>query len=72
MPEQRFTIISDEDCHWYVCPVDKLGDAQKAFNYIAKIYGDPDYDEDAPEVPDYCKPIGGALTLLSFTDPQIK
>lgn len=54
---QRYTLITDGDGHWYVCPVERTGEAAECFAH-----------EDEP---DFVHAVGGAPSLVEFTDPCI-
>lgn len=57
----RFFLDSDADGHWYVVPENKRAEWQAWVNCD---------DEDSWQVPDYAKAVGGAPSLVTFTDPQ--
>lgn len=58
-----FTIISDNDGHYYVIPVDKKEDWTRYLNSEESELG---------YIPMYAKPVGGCLTLLEFENYKIK
>lgn len=67
----RYCLIQDDDSHWYVCPADRVEEAQAAFAAVAAYWGAREYVGEAPDVPDWCQPVGGAPSLVTFTDPVI-
>lgn len=56
----RYLLTQDDDCHWYVIPADK----QDEFDDF--IYGD-----DHNEWPDWAHRVGGAPSMVTFTDVEI-
>lgn len=58
--KERFMLIQDESCHWYVIPVSK----EKEFNKLAE-------DEDLDCFPDWAEPVGGSYTLVTFSEFKI-
>ena len=60
-----FALVSDNDGHWYVVPVARLSE----WNTWCEI---PSDDERAWDAPDYARRVGGAPSLVSFTDPVIE
>lgn len=61
MAGERFRLEQDDDCHWYLVPVEQ-SDAFEAWAY----------DEDYPDPwPEGVVSIGGAPSLVTFSDPVI-
>lgn len=60
---ERYVLWQDNDAHWYVCPAEKVLEADAWLN-----------TEDAQSgvVPDYLQQIGGSPRLVSFCDPIIR
>lgn len=70
---QRYTLISDDDGHWYVCPADKVIAVGKFFEAVRAYWEDGHEDDEVePSMPRYLSPVGGAPSLVSFTDPAIE
>lgn len=63
MSDDRFyTMMSDDDGHRYVVPVDKLGEAHE---YFDKVYAFWDRGEgELPEDPDWLEETGGGLVVF--------
>lgn len=59
---ERFFLAQDDDCHWYLVPVDK----REEWSEWREI---PSDDERSWDVPDFATAIDGPH-LLTFTDPQ--
>lgn len=64
MIEERFYLSRDNDSHWYVIPVAK----QQEWDAWLDI---PSDDERAWNAPDFARPVGGALSLVTFGNPEI-
>ncbi len=58
----RFYLDQDGDCHWFIVPV-RLKVEWEAWLETGE-------EEDWPEPPDGCTPIGGAPSLVTFADPR--
>jgi len=56
MSKERFRLVQDDDCHWYVIPANRLEEWNE-------------FLMDAGDVPDFADPVGGAPFLVSFFDP---
>ena len=56
---KRYVLSQDSDCHWYVVPAEKLGDFEQ---WTAS---------DSWDMPVYAIQVGGAPSLVSFTDPKV-
>jgi len=70
--ETRYTIVVADD-HKYLCPVDRREEARERFKEIREYWRpNGDFEGDPPREPDFVRRIGGSLSLLSFTDPQIQ
>jgi hypothetical protein len=55
----RFYLDQDDDSHWYVIPADRATDWEDWC------------DSGAETVPEWAQRVGGAHTLVTFTDPVI-
>lgn len=64
VPTERFFLSTDNDSHWYLVPVAKAAEWEE-WSAI------PEDDERAWDAPDFAKPLGGALGLVTFVDPQL-
>lgn len=63
--EERYFLDTDEDGHWYVVPVSRKADWE-AWQDL------PEDDEQTWEPPDFARQVGGAPSLVTFTDPQVE
>lgn len=61
---QRFRLLSDDDGHDYIIPV---GEEKQFEAWVAATSNDEEYEGKSYED----KAIGGAPSLISFTDPRI-
>lgn len=56
----RYILVQDNDCHWYIIPVDRIDD----------------WDEwcksNEWEAPRYAASVGGHPSLVTFTNPKIE
>lgn len=59
----KYTIVSDDDGHYYVIPVDKKSEWNEFMNSV-------DYDNG--ETPEYADTIPGCLSLLTFENYKIR
>ena len=57
---ERFFLSSDNDGHWYVVSVSIEEEWYKWLDLG---------DDDPPEYPEGARPVGGAPSLITFTDP---
>lgn len=71
MTEQEYCIISDGDSHLYVCPADRVQEAQDTFAAIVKYWRECDYDKECPQDPDFVQAIGGSPSLVKFKEFRI-
>lgn len=62
---ERFMLVTDNDCHWYIIPADQL------IEWGAFLHLSPD-DEESWNVPKWAKPVGGSPCRLTFTNPVIE
>lgn len=60
MEQERFILVQDDDCHWYVIP-EKMN--QDWDDWCLLVEGD--------EIPKYATRVGGSPRLVSFTDWKI-
>ena len=58
----EYILTQDEDCHWYIIPVDKQVDWNKFIETDSLIY----------DIPEYAKPVGGSPTLVKFEKWRIE
>lgn len=63
---KEFSIISDNDGHYYVCPVECIEEALKAFEEISKYWNEGNYEKECPKEPSRCYRVGGGLSLVKF------
>ena len=61
---ESYFLSQDNSSHWYVVPVSRVDD----WNYWVNL---PEDDEDGWETPDYAREVGGAPSLVTFTDFKI-
>jgi len=59
----EYILIRDNDGHWFVIPEMK----QSNFNK----WLEQSYDEDAWDIPEYAKEVGGSQTLVKFKEYRI-
>lgn len=66
--QQEFTLIGDDDGHWYVCPADRREEAE-AFFEKSRAYWEPGskHEGEAPEETEWLEQIGGSPSLVRFT-----
>lgn len=68
----EYVIISDDSGHSYVCPADRQEEASGLLDEIEDFWDkmpleDRDRDPvEEPEIPDWLKPIGGAISRVKF------
>lgn len=65
MSDERYVLIQDNDCHWYVVPFDMLPDWLTWLDI-------PDDDERAWSSPEFAHAVGGCTSLVTFTNPVIR
>lgn len=58
---RRYSLLQDDDCHWYVVPVDKIEE------FVAWV---ETFVED--ERPEGVLEIGGGTSLVTFENPTIR
>lgn len=63
---EKFYLTSDDDCHWYVVPVDQ---ALEWNQYLEGIYKDCNYGIPLPEG---VMRVGGSPSRVHFENPVIK
>lgn len=63
-PMTRWMLVTDQSCHWYVIPADKIG----AWNEWCSIDED---DERSWDAPDWAVGVGGSPSLVTFESPLI-
>ena len=61
--EGRYYLARDNDCHWYVVPVDRSEEWEEWLSL------DSD-DQRSWEAPAWARAVGGSPSVVSFTDPQ--
>lgn len=71
MEEQRFCLIQDEDCHWYICPAQFVEAAEAYFEKVSDYWNEMPDDVDEPEQPEYLQQVGGSPSLVTFTNPIV-
>lgn len=59
--ETRYCLVSDDDGHWYVCPLDKRTLFQSMVD---------NQDHDGIMDADWLDPVGGNPSYINFLDPQ--
>jgi hypothetical protein len=63
-----YVLIQDDDCHWYVCPAGKQEEAAAYFEAVEQHADGPDESLALPEEPVWLERVGGAPSLVKFTD----
>lgn len=63
MSEERFYFSRDNSCHWYLVPVER----REEFERWASLDED---DEAGWDPPEWARRLNGALSRVTFTDPQ--
>jgi hypothetical protein len=72
MIKETYSIISDEEGHWYVIPDNKRSLALDYFDQVYKYWATFDLREgDEPEEPEWLIPVGGAISLVKFPSYKI-
>lgn len=66
----RYCIVSDGDCHKYLCPLEKREEAVKILEEIVNYWDNKNYDKRLPDKPNYLIELGN-LYRLNFTNPVI-
>jgi hypothetical protein len=61
---KRYFLDQDSSGHWYIVPVDDL-DAWEEWTMLSED------DEQSWDPPPFAQRVGGAHTLVTFTDPKI-
>lgn len=61
---ERFCLVRDNDAHWYVIPADRQEDWDAWL-------GLGEDDQAAWDAPDFARPVGGAPSLVTFTNPVV-
>lgn len=61
---ERFCLVQDNNCHWYIIPMLQMPNWDRFCNYS------PD-DERSWTPPEFAKAIGGSPNSVSFCDPII-
>lgn len=64
MEAERYFLDQDQSSHWYVVPLSRQEEWQAWCNL------DED-DEASWDEPEYAVRVGGAYTLVTFTDPKV-
>lgn len=76
MSEQRYCLIKNEDCNWFVCPVERMDEANKAFQsiiaYWNRNHADIDGDDECPETPDFVEAVCDDPSNVHFTGYVIR
>lgn len=62
--EEEFYLSRDDDGHWYIVPADKEGEWEDWLSL------NPD-DEASWEAPEWAFPIGGAISLVKFSNYRL-
>lgn len=68
MNTARFSLIQDDDCHWYLVPAEKREDAREYFQEVYE-YWEHNTGQLKPDKPEWLQRIDGPHRL-TFTDPQ--
>lgn len=69
----KFVLVSDDDGHWYVCPKGKRGEAERYFEAVADFWSvvREEGDDTEPSRPDWLDAVGGAPSLVEFSNYTI-
>ena len=62
--EIKYCLIQDNDCHWYVVPVDKK---EEAYAYFEKCE-----NYEPAEFPDFLVEVGGSPSMVRFPSFEIQ
>lgn len=67
---QKYTLIQDQDYHWYLCPWEKRGEANEYLDAVSEYWssGWEKKGEIEPIRPNWLKDIDGPH-MLSFSNP---
>jgi hypothetical protein len=71
--QERYCLVRDDDCHWYVIPADKRKECGEYFRKVYDYWAQPSGKiEDLPREPEWLRSIGGSPSLVTFTNPEIE
>lgn len=71
MPEQRYALLSDDDGHYWLIPVERYSEAAKALETLCAYWETADYEaEKPPELEALGFQRIDNPTCLTFTDPR--
>lgn len=57
---QKFLLVQDNDCHWYIIPEDKKNE----FDSWVEIICSGDMDDEGYIQPEWAKPVDGPHSIL--------
>lgn len=67
---EKFCLISDGNCHWFLCPAERRDEAEEVMERISGYWSDNfDCDEPPPELPDYLETLDGGPGRITFEAP---
>ncbi len=69
--EQQYILTTDDDAHWYVIPADKEAEWRTWCEAAAKYWWDLPENQDEPVMPEWAVSIGGAPSLVKFSNYEI-
>lgn len=64
---QRYCLIQDDSCHWYICPAERREEAMKMFEALTA-YWEGDMNEEPPDEPGFIERLDGAPERITFAD----
>lgn len=67
-PAPRYCLVSDDDGHDFVVPVERRDEFFRVVDAIQRFWASSDEDADCPTMPDEFHAVGGSLT---FERPEI-
>lgn len=65
---QKYCIIQDDSCHYYLAPFERKEEAQGVLDSIEEYWNIGDYDKECPQMPDWIVIIDG-WHKLTFENP---
>jgi len=70
---QRYRLLSDDDDHWFICPVEREKEGRECIEALERFWEEEAHTEEEleepPELPDFLIAIDNPFTL-TFTDPK--